>query len=464
MQEVPHTEPPSPLLRVELSFTPLRLWGVAAGTLLSGILISLLFSRLAGEERSFTVLVAGSAVWLVATLLVLAIALEMIVRRHRGAARLNRELIALHQAALVVHGEQDLNVRLERIVEEARTLLATRYGALSVLDDDNHILSFITTGISPEERAKIGPPPQGRGLLGVPLHDGQALRVDNLQKHPRSAGFPAGHPPMHSLLAVPILCTGKFKGNLYLSEKRDGAEFTAEEEATLKRFATTAALAVDNAELNRGLRSLAVTEERMRIAREMHDGMAQVLAYVNTKAQAVSEFLGTGNVDDARDQLEQLAAAAREVYADAREGILSLRSSADPQQGLAETLAQYVAQWREMARIEATLEADPDVQLEPDQELQLVRIVQEALANVRKHSSARKAEIFLSRADSEILLVITDNGMGFDPNRPRVGDQPRFGLATMRERAAEVGGTLDVIATPGQGTRVQVRLPAPAAR
>src|SRR5204862_5198641 len=137
---------------------------------------------------------------------------------------------------------------------------------------------------------------------------------------------PPGHPDMRTLLAVPIGGSSPFKGNLYLTEKGDGRPFTADDEASLVRFATAAALAIDNAHASRGRRLVAVAEERLRIAREMHDGLAQVLAYVNTKAQAVNEFLALGDVDEARRQLDQLAAAAREVATDAREGILSLRS------------------------------------------------------------------------------------------------------------------------------------------
>jgi len=88
-------------------------------------------------------------------------------------------------------------------------------------------------------------------------------------------------------------------------------------------------------------------------------------------------------------------------------------------------------------------------------------VVQEALANVRKHASATKATIKISRQDGNLSVEIADDGVGFDPARPRVGERPRFGLATMRERAAGVGGTLEVLAAPGTGTTVRIRLPLP---
>ena len=120
--------------------------------------------------------------------------------------RRNEELLALHGAALDVTSQLTLDVVLKKVVEQARGLVGAKYGAVSVIDRDNRIVSFITSGISTEERAKIGPPPVGHGLLGVVLREGQHLRLADLTRHPQSHGFPAHHPPMHSLLAVPIPC------------------------------------------------------------------------------------------------------------------------------------------------------------------------------------------------------------------------------------------------------------------
>jgi nitrate/nitrite-specific signal transduction histidine kinase len=139
---------------------------------------------------------------------------------------------------------------------------------------------------------------------------------------------------MHSLLAVPIISGGRILGNLYLAEKEDSAAFSVEDEETLVRFATQAALAIENARLHQRVRDLAVTEDRERIAREMHDSLAQVLGYVNTKAQAVQELLKAGQVERADGQVGQLGEAARAAYADVREGILGLRTSLGPGRSL----------------------------------------------------------------------------------------------------------------------------------
>src|ERR1043165_5383129 len=168
---------------------------------------------------------------------------------HERVKRQNRELLALHGAALDVTSELALDIVLKKVVEQARALVGAKYGALSVVGEDGMIKSFITSGISDEARAAIGPPPVGHGVLGVVLREGQRLRLDSIQSHPRSVGFPANHPVMRTLVAVPIVCKSPFVGNLYLAEKDRKSVFTDDDEESLARFAVQAAIATNNAPL-----------------------------------------------------------------------------------------------------------------------------------------------------------------------------------------------------------------------
>jgi signal transduction histidine kinase len=345
----------------------------------------------------------------------------------------NRELLALHEAALGIYGELALETVLQRVVDRARHLVDARYGALSVIDEQHRTESFVTSGISPEELAKIGLPP---------------------------AGSPPDPPPMRSLLAVPILCKSPFKGNLYLAEKAEGAAFTPDDEQSLIRFATKAAIAIDNAHLHLRLNDLAVAEERLRIAHEMHDGLAQVLAYVNTKAQAVKGFMASGRNEEAARQLDQLAAAAREVYADVRESIIGLRSAAVPGRTVTDLLQDYVDTWQAHTGVGCSLRVDGAPRLTPNAQLQLLRIVQESLANVRKHANATTVALSLAQGDSALRVTIEDDGGGFKPGELGRAELPRFGLSTMRERAETIGGTFTLDSAPGSGTRVTIELPS----
>ena len=380
-------------------------------------------------------------------------------------ARQNRELRTLHAAGLEIAGELGLDLVLQKVVDHASELIGARYGALSVPSPGGGIEAFVTAGITPEERALIGPPPAGHGLLAVVLEEGQRLRTADLTRDPRSVGFPPHHPLMHSLVAVPIVSGGRILGNLYLAEKQAAPEFSAEDEETLARFATQAGLAIENARLHRRVRELAITEERDRIAREMHDSLAQVLGYVITKAQAVQELLKRGETEKASTQLGQLADAAQTAYADVREGILALRTSVGQDRRLQEALEEYLRRWKEQSDVDAVLQVDAEttlVALPPTAELQLLRIIQEALTNVRKHAGAQHVEVHIrTAADGTLETVVADDGRGFDPvhARPEGDLQPHFGLSTMRERAESVGGHLEIASSPGQGTRVLVKLP-----
>ena len=371
--------------------------------------------------------------------------------------RQNEELLALHSAGLDVTAELSLDLVLKKVVEQAKNLVGAKYGALSVIDRGGKILSFITSGISTEERAAIGPPPIGHGLLGVVLREGQHLRLGDLTKHPLAHGFPPSHPPMHSLLAVPIPCKGPFLGNLYLTEKVGRHEFRAEDEETLERFALQAALAIDNAYLHEQVADLAVAQERLRISHEMHDGLAQILGYVNTKVQAAELFLKREKVDEAAAQLRELSTAARHAYTDVRESIVGLRTLPGPKQTLGEALQEHLQRWQEMSGVPTALAIDPAIRLLPSVELQLVRIVQEALTNIRKHAKASHASVDLRRANGSVVATITDDGVGFDPSAG--GRNRRFGLTTMRERAESIGGTLSIESAPGRGAIVRCEVP-----
>ena len=222
-----------------------------------------------------------------------------------------------------------------------------------------------------------------------------------------------------------------------------------------------AAIAIDNAHLHQQLASLAVTQERLRIAHEMHDGVAQVLGYVNTKVQAATEYIRHGKNDEASGQLRELATAAREAYGDVRQNIVDLRTLPAPQRSFAELLQEFVTRWKEQSGISTQLTIDPVLSVPAGTELQLVRIVQESLTNVRKHAKATNATIDVRRTDGKLLMTIADDGIGFVPGARVRSDFPKFGLATMRERAESIGATLTVDSAPGEGTRVRLEVPLP---
>jgi nitrate/nitrite-specific signal transduction histidine kinase len=386
---------------------------------------------------------------------------SVIERLQHRLRKQNQELLALHDATLSIERRLDLNAVLQGVVDEARELFDARYGALVYLRDDGMKEAFITSGITPEERRLIGPEPEGHGVLGVVLSEGERLRLDRIEDHPRSVGFPAHHPKMTSLLAVPIQSQNRVLGNLYIADNDESHHFEESDEETLDRFAAVAAVAIENARLHRQVQALAITEERQRIAREMHDSLAQVLGFVNTKAQATQVLLESGQTERAAQQLQQMAETARSAYADVREGILSLRTSLDTGRGFVDTLGEYLAVWREQSGVSTELEASAGVEghLSALAEVQLLRIVQEALTNIRKHAGATRVSIQLQTDGNHLVTAIADDGNGFPDQDRSLRGMPRFGLSTMRERAESLGGTFDLDSRSGEGTRITVRVP-----
>ncbi|HXH08902.1 MAG TPA: GAF domain-containing protein [Alphaproteobacteria bacterium] len=371
-------------------------------------------------------------------------------------------LRALHEAALLVMSDLSLERILQRFVDLARELIQARYAALAVVNREGHWEQFYTSGMSNEERQRIGNLPTGRGLLGLVLREGRSIRLADLTQHPNFSGFPPHHPPMKTLLGVPVFYQGEVRGLLYLTEKENAPEFSETDEEIANLFAAYASVAVSNAVLHARVQHAVIEEERQRIAREMHDGLAQVLAYVNAKTGAVRRLVELDRREEALQELAELEAAAREVYADVRESILGLRVITQGGPGFLAALRQYAEQFSRQSGVPVDLRIEgPEegLEVEPMTEVQLIRVVQEALSNVRKHAAAHRAEVRLYRENSDLCLTIADDGRGFDPHLVGRGESPRFGLQTMRERVESLGGTFTITSAPGHGTVVSVSIP-----
>ena len=453
-EKVANTTSNLPRLRIAAVLIPVA--GLTALELLRWLVFPDVFGNLASFIITIVLILAGTSLFSV-------LIFRRVESMQTRLTQQNQELLALHEAGLAVTGALDLQVVLQNVVNQARELVGARYGALTLIDEHHQVEAFLTSGMSAETRARLGGTPNGHGLLDVVLRDPRPIRLRELSDDPRSVGFPPEHPEMHSLLAVPIIAHGSVLGALYLTERQVEPGFGLADQQRLERFATQAALAIENAHLHQQVRALAIAEERDRIAREMHDSIAQVLGYVNTKGQAAQELLNAGNVARAEEQIAQLSKAARDAYADVRENILGLRTS-QSDVSFVETLETYLATWQDQSGIVTRFDVvDADsIQraISPLSELQLLRIVQEALSNVRKHSGANQVSISLRSFHDRVEATLVDNGTGFDPGAPGYSGLPRFGLSIMRERAESVGGSLSIESNQGSGTVVTVTIPA----
>ena len=367
-----------------------------------------------------------------------------------------QQLQAVNTAGLALTSELDRDQVLQRVADQARLVANAKYAALGVFDEDGAVETFTTSGISEEERARIGPLPRGLGLLGHLQIERQPLRLRDLHEHPSSVGFPANHPPMKSFLGTPILLRGEPLGNLYLTEKRDGEEFTADDAEALETLAAQAAIAIENARLYAQSERVSVVEERHRIRMDLHDGVMQSLYGVGLLLEDVAERLDEDPAQ-AKAQLIRSADRLNAAIADLRAYVLGLRPITTGDRPLAESLQQLAEQARSNALIDVdvVIASGATARLGRERREAAYYIAADALGNIARHARARRASLELSEHDGTVMLEIKDDGVGFTVDQATSG----HGLGNMRQRAFAVGGTLHVESEPGSGARVRLELP-----
>ena len=441
------TAPPLPDLDVELgggsvgAEVPLRMPGEA---------VPLGSLRAAGEPESVAELAEG---------LELAFA---DARARTRASRAERQLTAMDQAVREISGVLDLDRVLQLIVDRVRDLVGSQYAALGIVDREGRIERFITSGISAEERARIGDLPHGRGLLGLIIRENRSYRIPDIATHPQRYGFPPNHPEMHSVLGMPITNRGTPVGRLYLTNKLGAAEFSADDQALVEMFALHAGIAIENARLHDQVRRLAIVDERDRISRDLHDSVIQAI-YAQTLALDDVPDLVDEDPDEARQRVDDAIDALNAVVRDIRNFIFGLRPVLLESGDITEGLQHLATELRRSSAVEVSLHLEAETEatstLPIERVAELLAIVREALSNVARHAEATRADLRLASADGELRLEIADDGRGFDPTRR--DERGHHGLANMRARSAAIGGRFEVTSMPGRGTRIIVTIPRP---
>jgi signal transduction histidine kinase len=283
--------------------------------------------------------------------------------------------------------------------------------------------------------------------------------MDDLNKDPRSVGFPPNHPPMKSLLGVSVTSRQRILGNLYLTEKEGARGFDERDEDLLRLLSAQAAVAITNAELHEKLESLARLEERDRIGMDLHDGAIQSIYAVVLHLEDVHDRL-PAPAEALKPEVERAMDDLNKVIKDIRSYIFDLRPQLSRVDDLPGALAQLVEQFRVNTLVTVTLDLSDDFEGAGGEApaVALFHIAQEALNNVSKHSKATNVAVRLYSTQVSVTLEVEDNGTGFDV--PADGS-PLFGngLRNMSDRARSVGAILTYDSRPGSGTKVRVDLP-----
>lgn len=367
-------------------------------------------------------------------------------------------LRAVSDAVLAVGARLSVEEVLQGLVDEARVLGGARYAALGIPDGAGGFSRFLVAGMSDELIAAMGPLPRTHGMLGAMLVAPGPYRTGDIHQHPRFKGWwPRGHPDMRSFLGVPIVADDVVIGAFYLTEKEGAAGFSDTDQEVIELLAAHAAIAITNARLYEHSRELSVLSERNRLAIELHDVVSQKLFSLVLGAESATTLLDR-DPEAARTQLERLQSLSREALEELRALVLELRPPDLDRDGLGGTLTKHVAVVARLHGATVLFDADPGATAGRDRDPEVLRVAQEALHNALRHAAALCVRVALHDRDGALVLEVADDGVGFDPGDAELRSR-HLGLTSMEERAARIGGSLRIDATPGGGATVRLEVP-----
>lgn len=388
------------------------------------------------------------AVLLVGVLLVAFATSQLLFQRVDHSQQREREAEMLRQIGVEITSNLDLEAVLTSILLHGRKALDADCLGIAMTSAPRRELILQTREASTPRRL---PAPSETSFPWETAETGvEGERISSLPAVPSESC-----PSCQRCLAFPLRMGSQQLGSLCVGS-RGNKPFGPRQRGVTEHMAHLAAVAIANGLLHERAQNLATLDERHRIAREIHDSVAQALGYLSMKAQGTRDLLRRGEVEKVEASLVEMGQAANDAYVDVREAILGLRVSARPERGLREVLAEYLEKFSRQSKVAAELTTPEggDFDLPPRTEIQLVRVIQEALTNVRKHAHAAHAWVRLERHDGVVRVIIGDDGQGFDPALVDRGPGTHYGITAMRERMAAIDGRLEVESRPGNGTTI----------
>jgi two-component system nitrate/nitrite sensor histidine kinase NarX len=390
---------------------------------------------------------------------------------HQALASQARRLAAFREIAAA--GGQSLNLQevLELRLEKALQVTGRVAAEIHLLDSDGQAMAT---------KASVGKPEGflmrkelftiGECLCGLAVLNDEALIVTDTQNDPRLTRLSCRRFGFQSAACVPLRVKGRAVGVLTV-HGREKHPFDDQDIELLGTMADQLATAIENARLyaemearvealSRELQYMAVVEERERLGREMHDGLAQTLSLLSMQVGQSRSLLLGGNAQACMDELREMSRVIDAGYEEVREAINNLRLAAPKGEKFAAWLQEYVDEFGLRHDLATELHIAPDsspLVLLPHQEVHLTRIIQEALNNVRKHAQANRVQMAVIPNGSKLTLRVEDDGVGFDVESVQ-SRQGRYGLFTMHERAELLGGELRIQSAPGLGTMITVEI------
>jgi two-component system nitrate/nitrite sensor histidine kinase NarX len=379
-------------------------------------------------------------------------------------ARRSQELTALSEVVASASRTQSREALLQTALQQALHVMGAEMGGIWIARADDSIHLSAQAGFNAELAEQLTEFAFGEGLLGRAQAEGTALALDDISVSPRLARAIVKAEGLHAFAAVPLRIHGRTLGVMGLfSHSRQG--FSPEAVALATSIAQQIALTLDNIALVEQVQTqahnVAALQERERIAGEIHDGIAQNLSYLYLQIDQLSADAAARTPEMTQSRLAHMQDVLDRTIGDVRQFIARLQESEPPPAPLGERLrieAQDLA--RELPlRVTVAVPQEHDTIVSADVATELTRIVGEALRNAHRHGQAAGARVDFARSNGHASLRISDDGIGFDPERPPNDGRGHYGLTVMRARAARIGGELYITSRPGAGACVEVRWP-----
>jgi len=357
-------------------------------------------------------------------------------------------------ASAIVYAAEapEIETVLERIATVAREIAQCNYAALGIPDGRGGLRYFKTSGMLPEDMAKMDHLPKGHGLIGEIMNQRESIRIEHIHKHEQSAGFPDNHPSMDRFLGVPIQFGNQLYGMLYLTDREDGQPFDENDQLMIETLAGYAGLAIASAEVNEQASRMRLLEERERIGMELHDGIIQSLYGIGMQVELLRLE------DEIRSyQLEPVVNSLNDVIEDIRGYILDLR-----RRNKKATIAQMLREIPKRLHAPSTFEFVINApELMPPFSASvfdsITLIASEAVSNAIRHSGGKTITISSIEENHIFSLIVEDDGHGFDVEHGL--DKAGLGLRNMQHRARLFGGSVNIQSKSKQGTQLRIDIP-----
>jgi signal transduction histidine kinase/DNA-binding NarL/FixJ family response regulator len=383
----------------------------------------------------------------------------------RAAGRDREPTAALTAVVEDLAGELTLRPLLERILMRSIELLGGDAGSICLVDEEAGVYrKEADFGVACQSGRVF---PLTEGVTGAVVARRGAVIFDDYLKVPGGHVSPEDRATLRGVIGVPIWWRGEIIGSCVVFSRDPARTFGADDAELLGLFAQHAAIAITNARLHEAAevnaRAEAAAAERNRMAREVHDTVAQGLVSILFQLQAVDGALAEGRTEEAAASLAEARAAARGAFEETRRSVLGLAPSPLEGRTLEEALELEIAWMNRTGLADVRLvTAGTPAPLMPGPAHTLFRIAQESLTNAFRHAQARSVRVGVVYSDAGVTLLVQDDGIGFDPARiEREGASRGLGIKGMAERAGLVGGTFELDSTPGWGTRVRAWIPVP---